>query len=130
MNVRSLFTGTDQVRIRMPSGSLISTKSDEVSSVSLTVPRIVTGSPRAKVSPFNVAVRSSSDCTCCCALMIVKLEAKRIIAMTTVSPVVITGDTNNGEDLPITLRTRESRFQSKIRLWIDYSVKKQNKVTC
>jgi hypothetical protein len=60
--------------------------------------------------------------SCCCALIIVKLEAKRIIAMTTVSPVIVAGDTNNGEDFLITPRTRD-RFPSKIRLWNNYSVK-------
>jgi deazaflavin-dependent oxidoreductase (nitroreductase family) len=59
-----------------------------------------------------------------------KLEAKRITAIATVSPVVITvitGDTNKDEDIPITPRRRD-RSQSKIRLWINYSVKKQDKV--
>jgi hypothetical protein len=54
----------------------------------------------------------------------VNILAKRIIAMTTVSPVVITGDTNKGEDPLIIPRTRGDRFQSKISLWTDYSVKK------
>jgi hypothetical protein len=44
----------------------------------------------------------------------------------TVSPVVIIGDTNKGEDLLITPRTKRSRLKSKIRLWINYSVKKQD----
>jgi hypothetical protein len=42
--------------------------------------------------------------------------------MTTVSPVIIAGDTNNGEDFLITPRTRD-RFPSKIRLWNNYPVK-------
>lgn len=49
-----------------------------------------------------------------------KLEARSVIAMTTVIAIVITGETNNGDDLPLMLR-RMDRLRSKIRLWINYS---------
>lgn len=51
----------------------------------------------------------------CCALIITKLEAKRMKAIDTVSPIPKTADTENEEDNFFMLKTWD-RFQNKIRL--------------
>ena len=50
-----------------------------------------------------------------CALVIVKLEAKRRTAVANVSAIVNAGDTNKGEDVLILPRIRD-RLQSKIKV--------------
>jgi hypothetical protein len=51
----------------------------------------------------------------CCALIITKLEAKRMKAVATVSPIAKAGEIENEEDNFFMLRTWD-RFQNKIRL--------------
>jgi hypothetical protein len=50
------------------------------------------------------------------------LEAKRMKAMANVGPIADLGGTDNDEDIFVLSRIR-NRFQNKIRLWRDYSVK-------
>jgi hypothetical protein len=52
----------------------------------------------------------------------VKLEARRMAAMSTVIDMVIADEINNGDDTLLMLRIQE-RLRGKIRLWANYSVK-------
>jgi hypothetical protein len=76
----------------------------ELGSLSSTEPLTVTVSPLLKLSPFSVAVTYPSDSTCCssgtCALIIVKLEAKKMtaIVVAAISPVADTNETGNDDD--------------------------------
>jgi hypothetical protein len=75
------------------------------------VPLNVIVSPLVKLEPFRVAVSPPSDCTCCCggacALIVVKLEAKRMRAMAKVSPIADTFETENEADNFFMPRTRD-----------------------
>jgi hypothetical protein len=51
---------------------------------------------------------------CCCTLIIVKLETKRMKAMANVSPIADTDETANDDDIFIMPRIRD-RFHNKIR---------------
>lgn len=59
---------------------------------------------------------------CCCALIITKLEAKRMKAMANVNPIADLDETDNGEDLFLVSRIRE-KIQNNLRLLSDYSVR-------
>jgi hypothetical protein len=58
--------------------------------------------------------------SCCCALVIVILGAKRIIAIANTAtkfiPIVVAGETNDREDTLMMPRTNKYRFYSKIRI--------------
>ena len=98
----------------------------ELAPRSPTVPLIVIVSPLVKLEPFRVAVSPPSDCTYCCggacALIIVKLEAKRMRAMAKVSPIAGTFEIDNEKDF-LTVSRRRERLLNKLRLLRDYSIK-------
>ena len=111
----SALTSTAAASTSLLCGSITRTRIDERGFLSPTVPLTVIVSPLVKLEPFRVAVNPPSDCTCCCALIIVKLEAKIIKVIVAVNVIVIVGEADTGEDILIMPRRRK-RPQIKIRL--------------